>query len=144
MDARVTESVPPEAVQRWSASDYAKNGQFVPELAGAIFAMLGPKPGERVLDLGCGDGTLTAEIRAAGADVLGVDLSEELLAVARMKGLAVQKADGHALDFVQDCTVWKTSEESFGVGNGKISFLKTFQGNIGHIREQHFTECCFS
>jgi len=102
MDARVTESVPPEAVQRWSASDYAKNGQFVPELAGAIFAMLGPKPGERILDLGCGDGTLTAEIRAAGADVLGVDLSEELLAVARMKGLAVQKADGHALDFVQE------------------------------------------
>jgi SAM-dependent methyltransferase len=100
MQERVTR--PPEAVQRWSASDYAKNGRFVPELAGAVFAMLAPKPGECILDLGCGDGTLTAEIRAAGADVLGVDLSDELLAVARMKGLAVQKADGHALDFVQE------------------------------------------
>jgi 2-polyprenyl-3-methyl-5-hydroxy-6-metoxy-1,4-benzoquinol methylase len=88
MDTQLTETVLPEAVQRWSASDYAKNGRFVAELAGAVFAMLAPKPGERILDLGCGDGTLTAEIRAAGADVLGVDLSDELLAVARMKGLA--------------------------------------------------------
>jgi SAM-dependent methyltransferase len=98
----MTGGAAPEAVQRWSASDYAKNGRFVQELAGPVFAMLAPKPGERVLDLGCGDGTLTAEIKAAGADVLGVDLSDELLAVARMKGLAVRKADGHALDFVQE------------------------------------------
>ena len=64
--------------------------------------MLEAKPGERILDLGCGDGALTAEIRALGADVVGVDLSEELLAVARMKGLAVRKVDGHALDFVSE------------------------------------------
>jgi SAM-dependent methyltransferase len=93
---------PPKPVQRWAASDYAKNGRFVQELAGAIFHMLAAKPGERILDLGCGDGALTAEIRALGADVLGVDLSEELLAVARMKGLAVRKIDGHALDFVSE------------------------------------------
>jgi SAM-dependent methyltransferase len=93
---------PPKPVQRWTASDYAKNGRFVQELAGPIFHMLEAKPGERILDLGCGDGALTAEIRALGADVVGVDLSEELLAVARMKGLAVRKIDGHALDFVSE------------------------------------------
>jgi len=102
MRAPTTDTPPPVAVQRWSASDYAKNGRFVQELAGPIFALLAPKAGERILDLGCGDGTLTAEIKAAGADVLGVDLSDELLAVARMKGLTVRKADGHALDFVQE------------------------------------------
>ena len=64
--------------------------------------MLGAKPGERILDLGCGDGALTAEIKALGAHVLGVDLSDELLAVARMKGLNVRKVDGHALDFVSE------------------------------------------
>lgn len=94
------DAVPPKAVQRWSAADYAKNGRFVQEMAGAVFAMLAPKPGERILDLGCGDGALTEEIKAAGANVLGVDLSDELLAVARMKGLTVRKMDGHALDFV--------------------------------------------
>ena len=101
--AKAPESeTPPKPVQRWSASDYARNGRFVHELAGPIFAMLGPRPGERILDLGCGDGTLTAEIKAAGADVLGVDLSDELLAVARMKGLTVRKLDGHALDFASE------------------------------------------
>ena len=70
-------------------------------MAGAVFAMLASKPGERILDLGCGDGVLTTEIKATGADVLGVDLSDELLAVARMKGL-IRKLDGHALDFVSD------------------------------------------
>src|SRR4029079_3186100 len=78
---------PPKPVQRWSASDYARNGRFVQELAGPVFGMLDAKPGERILDRGCGDGALTAEIKASGADVLGVDLSDELLAVARMKGL---------------------------------------------------------
>jgi SAM-dependent methyltransferase len=92
----------PKPVQRWSASDYARNGRFVQELAGPVFAMLGARRGERILDLGCGDGALTAEIRASGADVLGVDLSDELLAVARMKGLNVRKVDGHALDFVSE------------------------------------------
>jgi hypothetical protein len=56
----------PTPVQRWTASDYAKNGRFVQELAGPIFHMLEAKPGERILDLGCGDGALTAEIRALG------------------------------------------------------------------------------
>ncbi len=99
---RLLDAAPPKAVQRWSASDYARNGRFVQELAGPVFAMLEPKKGERILALGCGDGALTAEIKASGADVLGVDLSDELLAVARMKGLRVRKLDGHALDFVSE------------------------------------------
>ena len=99
---KTSDTAPPKPVQRWSASDYAKNGRFVQELAGPIFGMLGAKPGERILDLGCGDGALTAEIKALGAHVLGVDLSDELLAVARMKGLNVRKVDGHALDFVSE------------------------------------------
>jgi SAM-dependent methyltransferase len=98
----ILDTAPPKQVQRWSASDYAKNGRFVQEMAAAVFAMLEPKPGERILDLGCGDGALTAEIKTAGAHVLGVDLSDELLAVARMKGLRVRKLDGHALDFVSE------------------------------------------
>jgi len=96
------DAAPPKSVQRWSASDYAKNGRFVQELAGPVFGMLAAQPGESILDLGCGDGALTAEIKALGARVLGVDLSDELLAVARMKGLNVRKVDGHALDFVSE------------------------------------------
>jgi SAM-dependent methyltransferase len=93
------ETTPPKPVQRWSADDYARNGRFVSELARPVLDLLAPRKGERVLDLGCGDGVLTAEIAASGADVLGADLSEELLAAAAAKGLNVQKVDGHALPF---------------------------------------------
>jgi SAM-dependent methyltransferase len=69
---------PPKPVQRWTAADYAKNGRFVQELAGPLLDMLAPQPGMRILDFGCGDGALTVAIVAGGADVLGVDFSEEL------------------------------------------------------------------
>ena len=94
--------VPPKAVQRWSASDYAANGRFVQDLASDVLAMLAPRPGERILDLGCGDGRLTAEIKAAGADVLGIDLSNDLLDAARAREFDVQKLDGHELAFAQE------------------------------------------
>jgi SAM-dependent methyltransferase len=90
---------PPKPVQRWQADDYAVKGRFVSELARPVLDLLAPRQGERILDLGCGDGVLTQEIAARGADVLGADLSEEVLAAAAAKGLKVQKVDGHALPF---------------------------------------------
>jgi SAM-dependent methyltransferase len=90
---------PPKPVQRWQADDYARKGRFVSELARPTVELLAPKAGERILDLGCGDGVLTEAIAAYGADVLGADLSEELLAAAAAKGLKVRKVDGHALPF---------------------------------------------
>jgi len=93
------EFIPPKPVQRWQADDYASKGRFVSELARPVVDLLAPKLGERILDLGCGDGVLTEVIAASGANVLGADLSEELLAAAAARGLKVQRADGHALPF---------------------------------------------
>lgn len=84
---------PPKPVQRWQADDYAVKGRFVSDLARPVLDLLSPRQGERILDLG------TEEIAARGADVLGADLSEELLEAAAAKGLKVQKVDGHALRF---------------------------------------------
>ena len=83
----------------WNAADYAANAGFVPALGNAALELLAPKPGEAILDLGCGDGVLTKRIAEAGADVLGVDPSEAMLAAARALGLQVQVADGQALPF---------------------------------------------
>src|SRR5918993_1001229 len=52
---------------RWSALDYAENAAFVPALGEAVLQLLDPRPGELILDLGCGDGALTARIAEAGA-----------------------------------------------------------------------------
>jgi len=89
----------PDAGQSWSAENYARNARFVADLGAPVLDLLAPRPGERILDLGCGDGALTERIAAAGADVLGCDASPELLEAAAARGLAVQLVDGHALPF---------------------------------------------
>jgi SAM-dependent methyltransferase len=86
-------------MSRWSAADYQANAAFVPGLAGDVLAMLDPGVGERILDLGCGDGVLTAKIAAAGASVLGVDPDPSMLEAARAKGLDVAEGDGQRLAF---------------------------------------------
>ena len=68
-------------------ADYAVTRRFVPALGAAALQLLDPQPGELILDVGCGDGALTAKIAAAGARVIGVDcLSGEMVEAARARG----------------------------------------------------------
>src|SRR2546423_13776841 len=75
------------STSKWDAADYARVGAFVAELGGAALDLLDPQPGERILDAGCGEGTLTKKIIERGASVLGIDNSPEMIAAARAKGV---------------------------------------------------------
>ena len=83
----------------WNAQDYAENAGFVPALGNAALLLLAPQPDEDILDLGCGDGVLTEKIAASGANVLGVDSDDAMLAAARSRGLSVLRMDGQRLGF---------------------------------------------
>ncbi len=85
--------------QIWGAEKYDKNARFVSDLGSEVLNWLAPKPGERILDLGCGDGALTEKLVQAGAHVIGADNSEPLLAAARARGLDARFIDGEKLDF---------------------------------------------
>ncbi len=85
--------------QTWSAEGYARNARFVADLGQPVLELLAPQPGERILDLGCGDGALTVKLVAAGATVVGADASAELVSAARALGLDARIADGQALAF---------------------------------------------
>ena len=64
-----------------------------------VLELLAPAPGERILDVGCGDGVLTKRLVDAGATVIGVDHSPEMVAASRALGLDARIADATGLSF---------------------------------------------
>jgi 2-polyprenyl-3-methyl-5-hydroxy-6-metoxy-1,4-benzoquinol methylase len=71
------------SAQTWDPERYARNARFVSDLGMPVLRLLAPRPGERVLDLGCGDGVLAARLMEMGCEVVGADASEMQVAAAR-------------------------------------------------------------
>ena len=63
----------------WDAVGYDERFSFVAAYGSGLLDLLDPQPGERVVDLGCGTGTLTAQIAERGADVEGIDADPAML-----------------------------------------------------------------
>ncbi len=87
------------ARQHWSAERYPETAHFVPTLSAPVLELLAPAPGERILDLACGDGVLTERIVAAGATVVAVDAGPDMIAAARARGIDARVMDGQNLTF---------------------------------------------
>jgi trans-aconitate methyltransferase len=85
--------------QTWNPTTYETIGSFVPTLGAGVLEWLAPQPGERILDLGCGDGQLTAKIAASGANVIGVDASSAMIEGAKSRGIEASVCNAEALPF---------------------------------------------
>ena len=85
--------------QAWDAGTYVHNAGFVASLGVPVAGLLDPKPGERILDLGCGDGALTKQIADLHCTVTGVDGSADMVRAAQERGLDAAVMDGHALPY---------------------------------------------
>ena len=88
--------------QRWNPDTYSEHARFVSDLGAPVVDLLDPQPGERVLDLGCGDGVLTERLQNAGCDVVAIDSSPEQVWAALRRRLDARVVDADALAGVDD------------------------------------------
>jgi len=79
--------------------------------------LLAPRPGERILDLRCGDGVLTEKIAAAGAAVVAVDAGPDMVAAAQARRLDARVMDGQNLTF--DSMLCSRTRRCIGCGTKK-------------------------
>jgi SAM-dependent methyltransferase len=63
----------------WEKGDFTRIAETMRESGEELVLSLGIKPGMRILDLGCGDGTTAIPAARRGADVLGVDIASNLV-----------------------------------------------------------------
>jgi trans-aconitate methyltransferase len=91
------ESRPPR--KDWDPALYDGKNSFVWKYGEEVVRLLAPRPGERILDLGCGTGHLTNRISEIGADVVGIDNSAKMIGQARSAYPALRFELGDGQDF---------------------------------------------
>jgi trans-aconitate methyltransferase len=88
--------------QTWNAEGYAKSARFVTDLGAQVLELLAAKPGERILDVGCGDGVLTKKIADLGCHVVGLDSSPDFCAAARRLRLEIVESSAAEMTFARE------------------------------------------
>ena len=140
----------PKTSQVWDPKTYAAEAGFVSTLGLPVVELLAPKPGEKILDLGCGDGTLALKLMDIGCEVVGVDASSEFVTAAREKGVDARRLDGQKLVFDREFDAvfsnaalhWMTDPEAVIGGvhralkpSGRFVGELGGRGNVGSIIE---------
>ena len=143
------------STSKWDAAEYARVGGFVAELGQAALDLLDPHAGERILDVGCGDGTLTKKIVERGATALGIDNSPEMIAAAREKGIDAVRMDVADMTFRSEFDavfsnatlhwVLETEQAARAIfralkAGGRFAGELGGEGNIARLREALDTE----
>jgi trans-aconitate methyltransferase len=85
--------------QTWNPDLYDREHSYVYTFGGDLIGLLKPARGERILDVGCGNGHLTNRIAESGALVTGIDQSQEMIDAARVAYPEIQFIRADATDF---------------------------------------------
>lgn len=138
------------STSKWDAGDYARVGAFVAELGAAALDLLDPKRGERILDVGCGNGALTKRIAERGAAVTGIDNSLEMIRAAHANGVDALVVDASDMHFDSEFDAafsnaalhWMPQKEAVAAGifralksGGRFAGEMGGEGNLKSLRE---------
>ncbi len=145
------------AQHKWNPKDYEKNSSAQEKWADALISGLKLKGDEHILDIGCGDGKITAKMsaRVPGGRVLGIDSSQDMIDFARERfpqsqyaHLRFELGDALSLDFDQEfdlvtsfaCLHWIEDHLSVLKGvrrslrpGGRVLFQCGGRGNAGEL-----------
>jgi trans-aconitate methyltransferase len=89
----------------WDSTLYDESFGIITRFGAGVVDLLAARPGERILDLGCGTGHLTAQIAQAGAETIGIDSSEPMIARARAAYPSLRFEVARGEDFALDAPV---------------------------------------
>jgi len=111
----------------WDAERYEGKHSYVWQFGAGLLDVLAPREGERILDIGCGTGQLTAEIASRGAQVVGLDSSTNMLGQAR------QNYPGQKF-VLADATSFRFPEPFDAVfSNAALHWVKNAEAAVGSI-----------
>ena len=100
-------------VAKWYDETVELEGSYHRELIlPNLLRLMEIKKDERILDLACGQGFFSRAFASAGAEVIGVDISKELIKIAVEKSeneITYHVASAHSLPFLPDKTLYKTT-----------------------------------
>jgi trans-aconitate methyltransferase len=83
----------------WNLKDYQKFLSSVPAAGKILIDLLQAKNGEKILDVGCGDGWLAQKIQLKGCHVMGIDSSPEMIKAAKERGLNAELINAQNITF---------------------------------------------
>ena len=84
---------------QWNASVYATHASYVSKLAQEVLNDLAAQPGEKILDLGCGNGELALNLQQSKCHVIGIDSSSSLIKVAKDAGIDARLQRAEQIEF---------------------------------------------
>jgi trans-aconitate methyltransferase len=87
------------SAQTWDPTSYARHARFVSDLGAPVVDLLAPRRGERILDVGCGDGALTRKLIDVGCEVVAIDSSAAQVEAAQRLGIDAREVDAADLPF---------------------------------------------
>jgi len=124
-----------EETNKWNPESYNKHTHFVSALALPVVNLLKPQKGEKILDVGCGEGTLALEIECRGAKVIGVDMSAEMVEACRDNGIEAYVGS------VTDLPYENAFDSVFS--NAMLHWVKDARGAVQNIAKALKVGGCF-
>lgn len=109
---------------KWNADKYNKHADFVSNLATPVVDLLNPIENEKILDLGCGDGTLSVKIEKFNTKVIAVDLSQSMVDKTKEKNIEAYVMSATELNFNNEFDAVFSNAVLHWVKDSKIAINK--------------------